>query len=42
MYNRYDERKCCIMIAKILLAALPRTEYSEFMESWKIGCPEST
>ncbi|XP_020291297.1 sister chromatid cohesion protein DCC1 [Pseudomyrmex gracilis] len=37
---KYDERKCCTMIAKILLAASPRTDYREFMESWKIGCPE--
>ncbi|XP_029166052.1 sister chromatid cohesion protein DCC1 [Nylanderia fulva] len=37
---KYDERKCCAMIAKILLAASPVTEYKEFMETWNIGTPE--
>ncbi|XP_012217397.1 sister chromatid cohesion protein DCC1 isoform X2 [Linepithema humile] len=36
----YDERKCCAMIARILLAASPVTEYKEFMETWTIGIPE--
>lgn len=40
-FYRYDERKCCAMIAKILLAASPVTEYKEFMETWNIGTPES-
>ncbi|XP_072756652.1 sister chromatid cohesion protein DCC1 isoform X2 [Anoplolepis gracilipes] len=37
---KYDERKCCVTIAKILLAASPVTEYKEFMETWNIGTPE--
>ncbi|XP_029673168.1 sister chromatid cohesion protein DCC1 isoform X2 [Formica exsecta] len=37
---KYDERKCCATIAKILLAASPVTEYKEFMETWNIGTPE--
>ncbi|XP_014476586.1 PREDICTED: sister chromatid cohesion protein DCC1 [Dinoponera quadriceps] len=37
---KYDEKKCCAMIAKILLAASPVTEYREFMEIWKDGTPE--
>ncbi|CAL1677615.1 unnamed protein product [Lasius platythorax] len=37
---KYDERKCCAMIAKVLLAASPVTEYKEFMETWNIGTPE--
>lgn len=28
------------MLAKVLLAASPITEYKQFMESWKIGTPE--
>ncbi|XP_032686547.1 sister chromatid cohesion protein DCC1 isoform X2 [Odontomachus brunneus] len=37
---KYDEGKCCAMIAKFLLAASPVTEYKEFMEIWKNGSPE--
>ncbi|EZA51097.1 Sister chromatid cohesion protein DCC1 [Ooceraea biroi] len=37
---KYNEEKCCAMIAKILLAASPTTEYKEFMETWNIGTPE--
>jgi len=29
------------MIAKILLAASPTTEYKKFMETWNIGTPDS-
>ncbi|XP_077276195.1 sister chromatid cohesion protein DCC1 [Temnothorax americanus] len=36
----YNEKKCCAMIAKVLLAASPVTEYKEFMETWSIGIPE--
>lgn len=35
-----NEEKCCTMVAKILLAASPVTEYKEFMEIWKIGIPD--
>ncbi|XP_011690982.1 PREDICTED: sister chromatid cohesion protein DCC1 [Wasmannia auropunctata] len=37
---KFDEERCCAMIAKILLAASPVTEYKEFMETWNIGTPE--
>ncbi|XP_018403671.1 PREDICTED: sister chromatid cohesion protein DCC1 isoform X2 [Cyphomyrmex costatus] len=37
---KFDEQKCCAVIAKILLAASPVTEYKEFMETWNIGTPE--
>lgn len=40
--RRYNEERCCAMIAKIFLAASPVTEYKEFMETWNIGTPEST
>ncbi|XP_012530645.1 sister chromatid cohesion protein DCC1 isoform X2 [Monomorium pharaonis] len=36
----YDEEKCCAMIAKVLLAASPVTEYNEFMETWNMGTPD--
>jgi len=39
--KRFDEEKCCAMIAKILLAASPVIEYKKFMETWNIGTPES-
>ncbi|XP_011144860.1 sister chromatid cohesion protein DCC1 isoform X2 [Harpegnathos saltator] len=37
---KYDEKKCCAMMAKILLAASPITEYREFMDTWQNGTPE--
>ncbi|XP_018314425.1 sister chromatid cohesion protein DCC1 isoform X2 [Mycetomoellerius zeteki] len=37
---RFDEEKCCAVIAKILLAVSPVTEYKEFMKTWNIGTPE--
>ncbi|XP_011874528.1 PREDICTED: sister chromatid cohesion protein DCC1 isoform X2 [Vollenhovia emeryi] len=36
----YNEEKCCTMVAKVLLAASPVTEYKEFMETWNFGTPE--
>jgi len=39
--KRFDEEKCCAMIAKILFAASPVIEYRKFMETWNIGTPES-
>ncbi|KAL0119702.1 hypothetical protein PUN28_007859 [Cardiocondyla obscurior] len=37
---KYNEEKCCAIIAKVLLAASPVTEYKKFMETWEIGTPE--
>ncbi|XP_011173610.2 sister chromatid cohesion protein DCC1 [Solenopsis invicta] len=36
----YNEEKCCAMIAKVLLAASPVTEYEEFIETWNLGTPD--
>lgn len=38
---RYNEEKVCKILAKVLLIALPVNKYNDFMESWKIGTPES-
>ncbi|CAL7934603.1 unnamed protein product [Xylocopa violacea] len=38
--HRYNEKECCKILAKVLLAASPVTEYKQFMESWRIGTPE--
>ncbi|EGI67693.1 PREDICTED: sister chromatid cohesion protein DCC1 isoform X1 [Acromyrmex echinatior] len=37
---RFNEEKCCTVIAKVLLATSPVTEYKEFMKTWNIGTPE--
>jgi len=39
--KRFNEEKCCAVIAKVLLATSPITEYKEFMKTWNIGTPES-
>ncbi|XP_018049761.1 PREDICTED: sister chromatid cohesion protein DCC1 isoform X2 [Atta colombica] len=38
--KRFIEEKCCAVIAKVLLATSPVTEYKEFMKTWNIGTPE--
>ncbi|XP_076174596.1 sister chromatid cohesion protein DCC1 [Ptiloglossa arizonensis] len=38
--HRYNEEKCCKILAKILLTVSSVTEYKQFMESWRIGTPE--
>ncbi|XP_066593819.1 sister chromatid cohesion protein DCC1 isoform X2 [Prorops nasuta] len=37
---KYNEIKTCKLLAKVLLAASPVTEYKQFMESWHIGTPD--
>ncbi|XP_033225073.1 sister chromatid cohesion protein DCC1 [Belonocnema kinseyi] len=37
---RYNEEKLCKMLAKVLLAVSPVTEYTGFMDAWETGVPE--
>lgn len=38
---KYDEAKSSRLLAQILLTACPSNSYSDFMEAWKIGSPDS-
>ncbi|OXU23097.1 hypothetical protein TSAR_013014 [Trichomalopsis sarcophagae] len=38
---KYDEAKSSRLLAQILLTACPTNSYSDFMEAWKIGSPDS-